>query len=178
MQARVFLLNDESNILRRDDQWFVFFRPERIAQKNFNGKRPRRDVHASEGDGFWRSIASEKPVRDYHGRVIGFLNVLNFYEYLGRNNDYRKKSRTDGFRKTDWIMYEYRLNRDMFKEWVICKLRRTGWKGDSPTATTEDDEADLVQEIDNMISFSNIFHSLLNSSFIYAMKFVHAKCNL
>ncbi|KAK8633370.1 hypothetical protein V6N13_014216 [Hibiscus sabdariffa] len=76
-----FFSNDEPDALGRGDQRFVFSRREMIARKNPNGKRPRRDVHGSEGGGFWRSSTGDKSVMDDQGRVLGFLNVLNFYEY-------------------------------------------------------------------------------------------------
>ncbi|KAK9007056.1 hypothetical protein V6N11_019384 [Hibiscus sabdariffa] len=117
---------------------------EKIAQKNSNGKRPRRGVHGSEGGGFWKTSTGDKSVMDDHGRVLGFLNMLNFYEYHGNNNNYKKKNREEEFKKTNWIMYEYRLNRDNFQEWVICKIKNTGRKRDAPNATMDNDDGGLL----------------------------------
>ncbi|KAK8504671.1 hypothetical protein V6N13_009829 [Hibiscus sabdariffa] len=147
-----FFSNDEPDALGRGDHRFVFSHREKIAQKNSNGKRPRRDVHGSEGGGFWRSSTGDKSVMDDQGRVLGFLNVLNFYEYHGNNNNYKKKNREEEFKKTNWIMYEYRLNRDNFQEWVICKIKNTGRKRDAPNATMDNDDGGLVQEIEDLVS--------------------------
>ncbi|KAK8628428.1 hypothetical protein V6N13_064135 [Hibiscus sabdariffa] len=147
-----FFSNDEPDALGRGDHRFIFSCREKIARKNSNGKRPRRGVHGSEGGGFWRSSTGDKSIMDDLGQVLGFLNVLNFYEHHGNNNNYKKKNREEEFKKTNWIMYEYRLNRDNFQEWVICKIKNTGRKRDAPNATMDNDDSGLVQEIEDLVS--------------------------
>ncbi|XVF23482.1 hypothetical protein REPUB_Repub13aG0042500 [Reevesia pubescens] len=108
----------------KGNQRFVFSPRQKIAQKNCNGKRPRRILQGlSEGEGgFWKSSTSEKPIFDDHDQVvIGYVNMLNFYEY----NTEKKNSRKDAM-KTNYIMYEYQLScGDRFQEWVICKIKNT-----------------------------------------------------
>ncbi|GMI79498.1 Arabidopsis NAC domain containing protein 87 [Hibiscus trionum] len=148
-----FFRDDEPDAFGRGEQRFVFSCREKIARKNSNGKRPRREVHGTEGGGFWKSSTGEKPVADEHGRVLGFFNMLNFYEYHGHNNDYKKKNRKGELKKTSWIMYEYRLNGERFQEWVICKIKKTcRKKREAAGEATEDDDGGLVREIEELAS--------------------------
>ncbi|KAK8633367.1 hypothetical protein V6N13_014213 [Hibiscus sabdariffa] len=65
----------------------AFSHREKIARKNSNRKRPRRDVQGSKRGGFWKSTTVDKSVVDDHGQVLEFLKVLNFYEYHAMDDD-------------------------------------------------------------------------------------------
>ncbi|KAK6270996.1 hypothetical protein POUND7_008094 [Theobroma cacao] len=106
----------------KPNQRFVFTHRQKISQKNANGKRPRRvlDSRAVGDGGFWRSSTGEKPILDEQGEhVIGYVNTLNFYEYKGEKRNPKDAT------KTSWLMHEYRLPRENFQEWVICKIKDT-----------------------------------------------------
>lgn len=72
--------------------WY-FFTPRN--QKHQNGGRPSRLT----GDGYWKATSGEKKVR-YNGEIIGFKQVLVFYQ--GKHGKAEK---------TNWIMHEYKVKR-------------------------------------------------------------------
>ncbi|OMP03830.1 No apical meristem (NAM) protein [Corchorus olitorius] len=130
----------------KGNQRFFFTKRDPIAQKNVNGKRPRRSLHNNDQGinqesgqhGFWKSSTGDKPIFDDHnGRqiVVGYVNMLNFYDCSSNNeasssssNNGIKKNRKDA-RKSSYIMYEYKLHKDggeeadMFQRWVVCKIK-------------------------------------------------------
>ncbi|OMO73190.1 No apical meristem (NAM) protein [Corchorus capsularis] len=78
--------------------------------------------------GFWKSSTGDKAIVD-GGKIIGYVNMLNFYAYNTINNNKSsnetKKKRKD-VTKSSYIMYEYKLAAaDRFQEWVVCKIKDT-----------------------------------------------------
>ncbi|OMO96008.1 Drug/metabolite transporter [Corchorus olitorius] len=111
---------------------FIFTKRETISVKNDNGKRPRRCLHGEEinnqekGEdyGFWKSSTGDKPIVDGE-KIIGYVNMLNFYAYNNKSSNETKKKRKD-VTKSSYIMYEYKLAAaDRFQEWVVCKIKDT-----------------------------------------------------
>ncbi|XVF82837.1 hypothetical protein PTKIN_Ptkin16aG0082400 [Pterospermum kingtungense] len=153
----LLFVNDELLPYMKGNQRFVYTSRQKISQKNANGKRPRRILHGvSEADGgYWKSSTGEKPIFEdggKEGKVIGYVNMLNFYEY----NTEKKNRKYDI--KSSWIMYEYRLAGDSFQERVICKIKNTSFsEADAyediwlPQLFCKDDEK--VESSNNMVEW-------------------------
>ncbi|XP_062201318.1 NAC domain-containing protein 105-like [Phragmites australis] len=89
--------------------WYFFSYKDR---KYPTGTRTNRATRT----GFWKATGRDKAVRDKQGRgLIGMRKTLVFYTGRAPNG-----------RKTDWIIYEYRLETDenatpQEEGWVVCR---------------------------------------------------------
>ncbi|XXG46159.1 hypothetical protein AAC387_Pa02g1074 [Persea americana] len=122
-----------------DREWFFFTPRDR---KYKNGSRPNRAA----GRGYWKATGADKPINS-DCKTVGFRKALVFY--IGK---------PPKGKKTNWIMYEFRVKEGVFEgifpkrnrssmrldDWVLCKisekLAKEKVSKESPTDSPGDHE--------------------------------------
>ncbi|KAK1667700.1 hypothetical protein QYE76_055859 [Lolium multiflorum] len=111
-----------------EDFWYAFTSRQRKYPK---GKRPSR----STGDGRWKPVGLNGPVRGSDEKMIGHKSALSYEEFVPDDGQPQGSRRRRRMVKTEWKMCEFVAmdtdkpissapNKMLLNEWVLCRITR------------------------------------------------------
>ncbi|XP_064941635.1 NAC domain-containing protein 76-like [Musa acuminata AAA Group] len=139
------------------NEWYFFCRKDK---KYPTGTRTNRATAA----GFWKATGRDKAIHLGNSKRIGMRKTLVFYT-----------GRAPHGRKTDWIMHEYRLDRETSEvqedAWVVCKVfqKKSHPTHILPETVVEEDQFDSSARSSRTMERKQTFHPPSEFSFNVSM---------
>ncbi|CAL9771206.1 unnamed protein product [Musa acuminata subsp. burmannicoides] len=139
------------------NEWYFFCRKDK---KYPTGTRTNRATAA----GFWKATGRDKAIHLGNSKRIGMRKTLVFYT-----------GRAPHGQKTDWIMHEYRLDRETSEvqedAWVVCKVfqKKSHPTHILPETVVEEDQFDSSARSPRTMERKQTFHPPSDFSFNVSM---------